>query len=468
MVVGFGSIRTLSEEKFNLYDLDSFKSDLQKKYFSLFDSTLILSEVDQDGNYYVHIDKIVFDYFYESLVSLHIYNTKVKDIFMPTNMYALHYWIVGEVFKKIKTLGRKRSLLVYEDGDGFYINNSALYSFIGLLIDKLKQRGINIKKAGFPKYSKNFTMGNYGGLFVLSINKLYKNKKLKEGILRYSGTSKAVLNQEMAIKMAKKMSCKEVYDFVKSYGGSDFLNYFSNADKMEKSGLKLYERCKISMINKRIRQMTYNFNNLEDQLKKERISLKSCITYIKYLALAGIIQKRVGRPIELTASIEKKWFRNGYRIMSDACQSLNWVKCTDQTFCKGVRSRTYAIRVCFDKKWKFSSAGVYLNNIERAYSSIKDDDVRAFVSMKFGIAGPYLHARSETYNDYINYKKISNENFHTFNNGFISNKERFAKINRNKYNKKVLESRIYKFKQDFSSTKKYRKNNGVKYFELNA
>jgi hypothetical protein len=215
------------------------------------------------------------------------------------------------------------------------------------------------------KYSKYLSKIKY-----LSTYKKYFVEYKKKDYIR---------NQVEALRLSKSMTVQEVIDYCKKTNKGEMLQCFLDVKKFDKSAEKLYNRSMGILASKRLK---YNgeFGVSESLRKSTRLSKKSATRYLKYLALMSTISTRVGRPIEIHSGQEFVVFKAAYSFFNKAAISLGWLLVNDPTFCIGVRSRSYVIRVLANKDAKVDK-DIQLNNIEEEFYKNKND-----VSKKFWVA----------------------------------------------------------------------------------
>ena len=446
------------EEYLLSYSLNSFKEDLNNAHLAIFAQMYSpMLKTDSDGRESLIYEKRLFDFFFKGYYSSLKYRDLIRPFFHPKKAYAIHYWFAGEMNRNLIDLNRSNSEIFEFKDNNITINTMALYALFRVLRDKLVEADVDLSKSGFPKYFKVFNRDSFFRHFTPKIDYMLSKPKLRKGILgKRTHFQYFIKNQDTAIKMAKKLTVDEVLKYCNANNSGTFLRYFKDEKSFGAAAAKLYNQCEKILKFKAVKKHGYLPPDVTEELLKYRITIKSCTRYLKYLALMSTIQNRVNRPVEINAALEKKGFHTGYKLLSDASSQLNWRICTDSTFCPGVRSRTYQIRVASSKAMYKSKRRITFNNIEKVFMSAKDSETRNKIAMAFDNAADYLFKKSEAYAAESALVQNPRELYFAYNTHYSTEQKKFESIREIRYNRTRLKEQLNHFLKHFSEVKRYR------------
>ena len=446
------------EEYLLSYSLNSFREDLNNAHLAIFAQMHSpMFKTDSDGRDSLIYEKRLFDFFFKGYYSSLRYRELIRPFFHSKQSYALHYWFTGEMNRNLIDLNRSNSEIFEFKDNNIHINTMALYALFRVLRDKLVEAGVDLSRSGFPKYFKAFNRDSFFKHFVPKIEYMLSKPKLRKGILgKRTHFEYFIKNQDTAIKMAKKLTVEEVLRYCNANNSGTFLRYFKDEKAFKAAAEKLYNECEKILKFKTVKKNGYLPQDVSEPLTKYRITVKSCLRYLKYLALMSTIQNRVNRPVEINAALEKKAFHTGYKMLSDAAATLNWRICTDSTFCPGVRSRTYQIRVASSKAIYKSKRRITFNNIEKVFMSAKDSETRNKIAMAFDAAADYLFKRAEAYAAESALVDNPRELYFAYNTHYSTKQKKFESIREIRYNRTRHKEQLNGFLRNFSEVKRYK------------
>lgn len=452
------------------YNIFHLESDIDKISRHIFQDVWIPSNrFDTDGESLIRRDLRMFKYFIDNYLKLHR-GEKVRGIFSIKNNNLLVYWFIGETYRYLQDKGQCRTSLIEFTNNNFIIDSKGLYCMLLVLIKKLNELGINVNKFGIRKYLTVGSKKNYFDKFIHEINRIKNKPLLLSKIFTINKKENIIVNQYDALRMSKKMTFKEVYSICTDKGNFFTLNseqlmkQFKSSEGLEKAAEKLFKKAKECLISFDKKRMIYFMGDYDQRMKKYRLSLKACKSYIKYIALCNVMQNRENRPLELNANAEKKYFSNGYKILSQAAEKLGYKKCIDKTYFRGIRSRTYFLRL-FSNNEILKNHNKF-NNIELKFIKLNKKEEKDDFAMNFGIGGRYLYQKEQMYLKLQENKYVIKENFKLLKikgyaqlNGVKAfdevTKNRYI-INRNKmllntFNEAYSEQRFYRNKQMYKN-----------------
>lgn len=323
---------------------------------------------------------------------------RVKKIFHTENSWNVHYYFIGEVRRRLARYADNRSAFInFSNPKNLDYDHMGIYLVLCKLSMDLESMGIDMKKSGFPKYFRDREWESYRK-FCKKLDWMMSHEKLVPKLLWVPDSGKVyVRNQVQALKMSRDLTDMEVIELCKKNNHGTYLKIFGGED-FQKAAIKLFDKCRKTLSRRKVWSGLWLDREAEDKiLKKQRICLSSCRAYIRYLALMSLIQSRKGRTLEMNAAREKYGFGVGYKVLREACTELGWLVKGDQTFCKGVRSKSFFIRVCVDKEMSVDLKKFDMNNIELEFLSIEKYDEKIDFAMSYGLGGRYLHERAETF-----------------------------------------------------------------------
>jgi hypothetical protein len=446
------------EEYLLSYSLSSFKEDLNNAHLAIFAQMHHpMFKTDSDGRDSLIYEKKLFDFFFKGYYSSLKHGELIRPFFHSKKSYALHYWFTGEMNRNLIDLNRSNSEIFEFKDNKININTMALYALFRVLRDKLVEAQVDLSKSGFPKYFKVFNRDSFFKYFVPKIEYMLSKPKLVKGILgKRTHFEYFIKNQDTAIKMAKKLTVEEVLRYCNANNAGVFLRYFKDEKAFRSAAERLYNECEKILKFKIIKKNGYFPEDFSEQLAKYRITVKSCLRYLKYLALMSTIQNRVKRPVEINAALEKKWFHTGYKMLSDAAVKLKWRICTDATFCPGVRSRTYQIRVASSKAIYKPKRRITFNNIEKVFMAAKNSETKNKIAMAFDFAAEYLFKRAEAHAAESSLVENPRELYFAYNTHYSTKQKKFESILEIRYNRNKYKQQLNSFLKNFSEVKRYK------------
>jgi hypothetical protein len=397
----------------------------------------------------------VFERFYNGLVHAILTKKPTSIWFDKKNRWNLIYPLAGELYRDSNERGDCRTYTCMFDNGEFNPRSHILYCFACLIVQEVS-KAVSIKGEGFPKYLIEPSQSKFYSKMVGKLKSLEEPELLKK-LLRPRKKSKFyVRNQRDAIRLSKELTDEEVYSLVREKNIGEFLSVFKDIESFKKAGSKLFEECKKVVRFNNVTKFRLPDDQIIPALKRKRVVLKTCKTYIRYLALMSVIQFRVQRPIEITSSVENTGFGLGYKVMSDAANNLKWKILHDPTFCKGIRSRSYVVRVCFDKAIKFNK-NLTLNNLESKFM-VLEKEAQALALMEIGIAGLCILERIEVFELQRTKKRLSQENTSAMFKHRIGMPVSWYDFNMRKDTKRRIDMKTEQFFTKYGDKKNFRGN----------
>lgn len=285
----------------------------------------------------------------------------------PKNAWNISYFFIGEVYRTMKRNGFDRSMyMVLSDQYGFELDSVRMSLMIQGVVFIQRKRGFNLSKSGLPKQMLTKECKPFMNKFHEEMRNFQKSKKILQKLLYFpeQKPGKGVLNQHDQLVGCRDFTDKEVFD---QQSGANSLRWFKTEDDFKKQGQKLFKGQKEQAWDQLLKKGQYGDQAQEEYLKQHRVSEKSCQAFVRYLALLGVLQKRVDRGIEISQQAEKRVFGNGYSVLRRQQIKVGWMRVIDGTFCPGIRCKTFQVRVCVQKDVDYTRDQLELNNIEMRY-----------------------------------------------------------------------------------------------------
>lgn len=388
----------------------------------------------------------VYKYFYKG------YFLKNKKIFQKTRSHDLYFNFIGEVYRYLLSNPELESYMFFFYPDKKEVDTArsvVLFALFKMLSDVLVFDGLKDLKFhdNFKFDIETTTPQNIDtrlDFFIRKLDSICASKKAAEHIFHQK--ARKLLNQSDALFFSKK-EVPEVIDYCKKRQKTGIMKTFDDEKKFVKSAKKLFEMTKFNLKIELLMGNDYSDELLEQELIEKRISLKSSLRYLKYLAFMNVISKRVNRPVEINSIKEAAVFKQAYRYFRDAAVELKWLACTDSTYCKGVRSKTFHIKVLGCQKMKIDK-NLSLNNLEEQYKNYSIVRKSQFVIRFEEDTEQYLNERCqivEKKKEIVYKNKESQKSYHAYNQ--IGYSDTFQKLYKKaQWQTNLVEARAYKMR----------------------
>lgn len=330
----------------SIIPLHNFVIDIDKSYMACFNQSLHPRRSVELFNTY-SAELHAFEYLKNGYLK-----KKEGKVFSEKGQKSVVFFYISAIKRYLDNYGISESATCKfnKDTKVIEIKEEIIYVIIGMLCRDVV--GLKV-----PKYLKN---KNKYDKYLKKIKYISTYKKMFADYEK----KKFVRNQVEALKLSKTMSVQEVIDFCQKTNKGEFLKNFVDVKRFDKSAEKLYNISIGHLNNKLIKKGIYGAT--KEMIQKKRLSKKSAVRYLKYLALMSTISTRVSRAIEINSCRELEVFKAAYSFYKNAAIECKWLVVEDSTYCIGVRSRSYLVRVLANKN-VVSSKEIVLNNIETEF-----------------------------------------------------------------------------------------------------
>ncbi len=330
------------------------------------------------------IEDSVFSHFLNGL------STRNDGIFEKSRRWAFSYYYLRELCTQMQKNGVFEGFVIKFSvpRKEFDINYRQLFYQMNKLHEELFKK-INKRNSGMPTWFKKLKFEGKGSL-TSDIKRIIN--KLLYKLLTPIGASALgfIKNQDNTFATVKGSLKKDRVESILKLIDYRTMGLKSKR-QMEYSFLvqrarKLYNQSMVEFTSR-----VKNVQNIDTEWKKTRITLKKCIRFILYWGLLGTIQFRLNRDIEVSSAKEQGFFGFCYKILRDSMVKLNYIECTDPTYCINLRCKSFKVNVFMPKELKIK-ANMELNNLEKQYISLKESDY--FGTMYYGeVIDQYVNSR---------------------------------------------------------------------------
>jgi hypothetical protein len=354
----------------------------------------------------------VIDLFYDNFA-----NKAARKSFTNKTRFHILYWFLSESYSELSENGiTSGSYIDFNINKGKFevIDDKILYSCLIALKNKLENR-YDLKTTNYPSW---FKKESYWG-FKNSLEKLLSKDIFHTSIFKGRPNGVPVIkNQLDAINLVKGSMSKEavekIIDTIFKLNPGARNSRFRNYNSVVKLSERLYEEAKFAFYSKNSHML--GSSQLDIEWVKLRVTKKKCLKYILYWGAISTLQQYHKKHLEVSSKREVAFFSHAYSVLRAGLVNMKLLKCTDLTFCPGVRSRSWETKVMLAigqgiKPYKFS-----LNNVELQYSKIlRYNDKETFAAKRSVYASKYLPDKIEAFERYEHFKQAGkNTGYHSF------------------------------------------------------
>jgi hypothetical protein len=344
----------------------------------------------------------VVDSFYDNFA-----NKNARKSFTNKTRFHILYWFLSESYSELAEKGIKSgSYIDFNINKRTFavIDDKILYSCLISLKKRLEAR-YDIRTTNYPKWFKNENYWDFKNALDKLLSKEIFHKSIFNG--RPSGV-KIIKNQLDAIRLVKgsmkKKAVEEIMNRIFKLNPGSRNSKFKTYNSVVRLSHKLFDECKFTFYSKNSNML--GSAKIDVEWAKLRITKKKCLKYILYWGAISTLQQYHKKHLEVSSKRELAFFSHAYGPLRAGLVKMKLLKCTDMTFCPGVRSRSWETKVMLAvgqsiKPYKFS-----LNNIETQYGKIlKFTDKEKFAANKSIYASRYLPDKLEAYERYQYFKQ---------------------------------------------------------------
>lgn len=318
--------------------------------------------------------------------------------------WNLIYWFIGELCSDLQEIGSQKCLFFSFDKPSKTIEISSEYFFtyMSMLRDELSKK-MPLKDSGFRKWFKD---DSYDG-FLKNLKPILKRKDLVENIVRGRPVQVPfVMNQEEALKLLggklDDEKIEQILQIIQKRCPGKHKKRFTSVEGVKKEAEKFFDECKQIFVSDFDKRKNYIAEDeLYDGWHHQRITKRKCLKNLLYWGLMGTISYRKDRVIEVSSKREKKFFSLSYRLLRRAAESLGYIKCLDESYCPGVRCKSWAVKAFMPQSFKVGYREMELNDLERKYIELQFDKKAEFAIGLSNHALQYMTAKSKVYSNHM-------------------------------------------------------------------
>jgi len=315
-----------------------------------------------------------------------------RIIFKKENRWRVVWAILGELASESQSIGKKKTSIISfnQVNKSILVNENILFAFVVTL-----KRELKLKSAGLPKWLEDESIK---GFFREVKHCTTKPEAIKSILKGRKKSLPLVKNQDDAIKLVKSkgdVDIQKIIDICKQNNPLEKKSRYHDVEYIKDLASDIYE-ISIHQLSKR---KNINSDQESELIKKYRITRKKTLKYVLYWSLMSGIQTYHGREIQVCTKKEKAYFGHCYKAFRTALEGLRKIKCTDQTFCPGIRSRTFKTELFKPKALKLKEENILqVTQFEDFMLHSKKDDLKPFQLQ-------FLKERFTAIYDTMQYKK---------------------------------------------------------------
>lgn len=274
------------------------------------------------------------------------------------------YFFLGDLYSDLMNDGlcELEWIKFSKDTNTIKIDSEVFFAVMMLLRSKLLEKVTSLKGTGLPDWFKNELYDK----FLRDLNVIISRDDLRAMIMRGRTKTCAYFSKDDEIFTFLKGSINdekiaEVIDICKKRNpGWQKRKGFRTVQEFKQSVVKFLDTIKSSSLNMR------------NSVKDRRITKKKATRFLMYLALMSTIQTRINQPVSMHSAKEAQFFTY-YEPLRAAATKLGWLEMFDSTYCPGVRTRTFIVKIMC-RPVRASLDELPINKIERKYLDFAEEN----------------------------------------------------------------------------------------------